>query len=961
MMVSRTGVAALGVLGLMMSTLASGADPYAELKVKREAVFEFVSEPTVTRDGDRIEISFTSKAHCDATVAIENAEGKIIRHLACGVLGSNAPIPFEKNSLKQCVVWDGKDDQGRYVDDKDTCRVRVSLGLKASFEKNLYWSPHKRIGSMPIMSATPEGVYVYDGAGVDHVRLFGHDGSYLRTIHPYPTDKIKQVKGLNWVDFPEGYRLPAKFGFYQQTLLNSGTNDDINDKNCRYGWAAMGMTARGQRVALTYEHLNRIATDGSSGGLPLQGPEVSFAIRHQGYGGYDAGKYRAGPTSLAFSPDTKTLYLTGYLWFSRFDSGCYHALMKMDFEKNDPPQILVGSIDRKKWGNGEKELNTPTSVAVDAKGQIYVSDFMNNRVQVFAPDGKLVHSIKHASPAKVLVHQKSGEIYILSWTPNGIPHDVQKKFNINPRKKVPTTVSLYSPLPHPKKKYTDAIDLGWGDAGYYFALGALYQVELDSWNAESALWVVGRKHAVSEGDEKINAGWAASRNSPDLWKHNIRVLQKKDGRWKATFSFAEAAQKAVGRLSGNRHHIQYLYWNPAAEELYVGEPDSGPTTKAFSDALVINPDSGKIRIQPLPFNPMDMAFDLNGAAYLRTQDKVVRFDSKTWREIPYDYGTEYVKVGQDGGMGGRSSPAIAALQLPASGTVCYHQSGMGINARGDLVVACGNRGSVPKNEDRRAGANSPHKTARSDIKIFPGYNISPISCSVHIWDRHGKILHSNAVPGLPQLDGVQIDEQGKLYVLAAPARVYAGKRYFNDMSESLIKFPPGKGKILSRNGAIPLAKDAAPNRPIDLYGGKTGGAWVKGAEWFFGGVGYAGFNPSRAGGGCACWHGRFKLDYFGRSIVPAPFQYNVAVLDRAGNLILRIGQYGNVDSSGPKGLIKTAGDGIGFFNACYVATQTDRRIFVADRGNMRIVSAKLHYGASKTVSLRDIKDRKAAR
>ena len=382
----------------------------------------------------------------------------------------------------------------------------------------------------------------------------------------------------------------------------------------------------------------------------------------------------------------------------------------------------------------------------------------------------------------------------------------------------------------------------------------------------------------------------------------------------------------------------------------------GPTCKAFNDLLGIDPQTGALSVVRLPLNPMDMAFDLNGAAYLRTTDKVLRYDSKTWREIPWDYGAEHEKLGDEGGAGGHTAPAVAALEMPASGTVCYHQSGMGVNARGDLAVACGNRASVP-NEDRREGANSMHKSARHDIRLFPGYHISPISCSVHVWDRHGKIIHNDAVPGLPQLDGVQVDEHGALYVLAGPARVYAGKRYFNDMSESLMKFHPGKAKIISNVSPIPLSADGKPSRSMDIYGGITGGAWVEGALWYFGGAGFAGFNPSRAGGGCACWHGRFHLDYFGRSIVPAPFQYNVAVLDKNGNLILRIGQYGNVDSAGPNGPVKTPGDGIGFFNACYVTSHTDRRIFVADAGNGRIVSVKLSYHAEANVALKSVPER----
>ncbi|MFO7897978.1 MAG: hypothetical protein R6V58_02835, partial [Planctomycetota bacterium] len=87
-----------------------------EFKVKRSGPFEFGETPTLTRDGDRVTIRFKAKAFCDATLAIENADGRIIRHLASGVLGPNAPPPFKKDSLEQEIVWDGKDDQGVYID-----------------------------------------------------------------------------------------------------------------------------------------------------------------------------------------------------------------------------------------------------------------------------------------------------------------------------------------------------------------------------------------------------------------------------------------------------------------------------------------------------------------------------------------------------------------------------------------------------------------------------------------------------------------------------------------------------------------------------------------------------------------------------------------------------------------------------------------------------------------------------
>jgi len=68
-----------------------------EFKIKRQEVFEFTEKPKVTRDAtsqpDRFVIMFASKGNCDATVAIEDAQGKIVRHLASGVLEPDAPAP----------------------------------------------------------------------------------------------------------------------------------------------------------------------------------------------------------------------------------------------------------------------------------------------------------------------------------------------------------------------------------------------------------------------------------------------------------------------------------------------------------------------------------------------------------------------------------------------------------------------------------------------------------------------------------------------------------------------------------------------------------------------------------------------------------------------------------------------------------------------------------------------------
>ena len=148
-----------------------------------------------------------------------------MRHLASGVLGANAPAPFQKNSLEQTLVWDGKNDKGDYIDDKESLTIRVSLGLKPSFERNLFWEPKRRHGrDAPLFQVSAEGVYVYEGGdGRDYVRLFNHEGGYVRTLYPFAADKIDNVKGLKRVAYPQdGLTLPVKPTFLQQTFLTCG-------------------------------------------------------------------------------------------------------------------------------------------------------------------------------------------------------------------------------------------------------------------------------------------------------------------------------------------------------------------------------------------------------------------------------------------------------------------------------------------------------------------------------------------------------------------------------------------------------------------------------------------------------------------------------------------------------------------------------------------------------------------
>jgi hypothetical protein len=916
-----------------------------EFRIKRETVFEFAQKPAVVRDGDKVTITFESKGLCDATVAVEDAGGKILRHLASGVLGPNAPEPFQKNARSQTLVWDGKDDQETYVDHPDAARVRVSLGLKPQFEKTLYWSPHKRLtvgkaidADALRMCAAPEGVYVSDGTGVDSIRLFDHDGNYIRTLYPFPSDKLGQVQGVERKPLPQGGEpQPLGAGMMHATLLTSGSSADPENK---YGYAANLLAIGGSRMAIGFNSLNRLATDGSSGGLPLQGPELAPEVRIGPEDMWAGGKMRrAAPYSAAFSPDGKQLYLSGYGWCGLLGRAqeWLGGITRLEFAANVAPQLFAGSLKQGDFGSGDGQFKWAVSVAVDAQGRVYAADHLNSRIQVFSPEGKFLKAIAVERPAFVGVHPKSGEIVVLSW----------RLGSDDPKLSPPVSTPRYTRLAGfdtPKVLATCPLtllhgyDAARGGSSRLDGGGMQYAAAFDGWAGTPVIWL-----------------------SPGRAEAPL-LLVEKDGRLEVKRDFTKDAAKAVTRTAAPIIQRQRLYVNPASGRLYVGEGDSG-VMKSFRQLVEIDPDTGRTRLVNLPFTTEDMAFDLEGMAYLRSDTHVARFDPASWREIPWDYGEERSAPGFDGD-GARLNSTLA---LPATGRPgWFHLGGMAISARGHLAVACYNSatpsrpldGSRPQ-ANLEAGEKAHLRPANAGgapkymPQLYPG---RPVGWETHIWDKHGKQVRVDATPGMPMSDGLGIDKDDNIYALAGPNRVLNGTPYPVATCETLIKFKPGAGRLLSTgaNVPVPLAPEARPGRPADLQGNSfnlAGTGWAEGVAWMYGGVGLNNMV-------CGCWNARPALDYFARSFAPEINNHAVAVLDSNGNLILRVGRYGNVDEGvplvregGPATPRAIGGDEVSLVFGAYLATLSDRRLYIADAGNSRIVCVKLGYQAEERVAL----------
>ncbi|MFW6159282.1 MAG: hypothetical protein ACOC8E_07995, partial [Planctomycetota bacterium] len=681
-------------------TVAAAAARSDEFKVKRRGPFEFAEAPRVSRKGDHLTVRFKTKAFCDATVTIEDTAAKsgglpkIVRHLASGVLGPNAPGPFRKNSLEQTLVWDGKDDQGLYIDGVDALTVRVSLGLKARFERTLHWSPYRRTspGNRPLIAPAPEGVYVFEGGGCDHVRLFDHEGDYIRSVYPFPPDRslpgakagpdalkvaLSNVNGLEWQQYPQDGRWLPKFnGYVYGTLFTSGTSAGRHRQDAKYGCAASAFAAspagdpEARPLAVIMYSLNRLAGDGTTGGLPLEGPktEVERPVRE--------GCKFIGPRSATFSPDGRWIYMTGYEAGHGGRLKWLPAVLRLEYRANRPPELFLGSLKWGDEGDDNRHFRCPLSVACDSEGRVYVADSMNHRIQVYTPDGKHFKTVKDVfKPVEVQVHPKSGDIYVASWMVL-TPYE---------RGRVKPVLTHYGPLEKPIKKASYPLEFA-GHSGITTMnrrRGLQHGVTFDFYTDPPTLWMVPGTAGWTEKLMQLREAFKG-RNRSRWAPAHCRLYVEKDGKLVRKRAFADDVARAMRRVDppgGSGTDRQRMYVSPKTGKLYIAESDGEWVGNAFGRMLEVDPNGWRTRFVRLPFAAEEVAFDLDGLLLTRYANLfVARYDLKSMREVPFDYGEDRAKP-----------KVISAIPLPSHGLPAwFHQGGFAVSPKGHIVVSCFN-------------------------------------------------------------------------------------------------------------------------------------------------------------------------------------------------------------------------------------------------------------------------------
>lgn len=851
-------------------------------RLDREEVFEFAARPAVAKQGDKTVITFASKAACDATVAIVGSDGRIVRHLASGVLGRNAPWPFKQNSLTQSLEWDGKDDFGQPA--PAGCRVKVGLGLKATYERAIGFSPASfkaRYGSLApdVAGFIPakDGVYVIGGSF--QVRLFDRKGNYLRSLAPFPPNlALEKMKPVNFVKTADGESVPVD---------------------------PLGIISRGQTIA-AFLAMGRqtgcVLPDGRIGLIQSNNkrdnPNVFYLGQDGSIADDKAEAVKLGNTmqnfcrgfNLALSPDSKTVYVAGH-----------NAVSVQKFPAGQAAKTELFAGDARECGTDEKHFRGSSGVATDKDGNILVSDYGNDRIQVFKPDGSFTRSIKVEGPEMLNINKVTGDIYVLSITKgSGTLFAKNKEKGI-----VGAEGSIWGAEYRLLKLSPDGttkatFEIGKGDRIPVFAV--------DTFLTPPAVWI-GNFDQESRHIQILSDNGAAFAKIPSpfdginwdgIWS---TVSDTRYGGLAADRKREEIyADKGIRRFDG-RTGAHDASWEKSPKnvrrwatgfggEFLVGGPESLIYVRSSGGALIARFDhDGK----EVPF--------ANGVAL--ESCKVINFDQA---------------CGCSGLSGGFAVARNGDIYASSWGSICSLDSADKGKGLKDRIAAF--RKAKPWMATNRGGDGG------SRIKI---------------WDRDGTLKNADALPAPGYPAGVRVDGQGNIYVVE-PFQS-PGQTGLSASAVTLFKFAPGHGLI--RGDFAPEYKECKWECPSTPPTHSWCGVriWAEDFLWDYPGVTTAG-GPHNS---CNCGDGRFDLDEFGRSFVPQTHLFSVRVLDANGNNVLRIGRYGNTDCQGAGSMFPNPDIGLTYPN---MVAASDTAAYIADPGNSRIVKAALSYAVEETLEIK---------
>ncbi len=886
----------------MRSALILAALVLAPASLASAGEVAFSAKPTATKAGDGLKITFTLSAPTDVEVAVLGADGKVVRHLAAGVLGGKNPPPEPlKAGLSQEIAWDGRDDFGKPA--AGAAKVRVRAGTGAKLGRFIAQDPYVFGGVDAITTGEDGNLYISGFSGPANMcqktlRVFSPEGKFIKTLLPFPADlapgAMKEV--ARWDEAAKSWR---------------PRNLDILNPNF-YG-------NLGQLVSVSKESgIVMVSKDGGVCRLDLGGsvPGASLATGQKTWPVFDAKNgdnnhyghpyyHQGGPTIYTASPDGKHLYLSGPCQnmkekpkqlSDKFPS--FGGVFRMKLDGKDEMQLFAtipATADGPWSKDGARNYGASGpvhGVCADLKGNVYITDREKGRVAVFDDAGKEIGEVSVKNPDSVAVHPKTGAIYVIRRVCNG-------------------------------------------------------------WNTHSM---------ILEKFKNFEKGAAPVASFAKFHRNNWPQMVVTTNGDKTVLWFAGAATDDA-KLAQHEGSPKLLALEDRGAEFAVMPVQYGPRAEAQADFARIATDP--LREEVYVSNGENLIYRYNGdtgeGGLLKKDGKAFNAPDLT---VGYD-GLLYVRSGAGySGPLERLTRDLAPVPFSAINSNklydIYGRYGIGFCEKG---VGVGPDGKVYDCWMYDFAKYFVSGWAPDGMPLKGKYMADKMKSSKPVWidiklPDERKIATAIIGPVPSDDGGIRVDLKGNIYVgmrllpkgYVAPAGFEKAPDYLG-FTGSVVKFRPDGGAVLgitdskSEDASAPKLETTKPG--VTIEGGL---AMYPGVAPFSGG-GYGG-NTSC----CVCRVSRFDLDSYGRLALPNVVSTSVNIVDNAGNLICEIGRYGNFDSQYVQ---PDAKDGkpiiaVPDIPMCWPtgAGFTEKAVYVCDTYNRRVVRADFTWKAEESCEIK---------
>ncbi len=380
------------LLKILTALLAAGSLARAgEVNPPRRV--KFASKPEAVKKDGKVKIAFAAGAPTDVEVSVLDAKGKVIRHLAAGVLGGKSapPAPL-KSGLEQKIEWDLKTDAGKPASG-GPFKVRVRLGLGVKFDGFVGEQKSHVANGMGMATDDKGNVYVYSAStgnkaagGTPYLLKYDRSGKYLETLMPMPADLPREKAG--------------KLG-----VVNVPGDDHIYPKSLAGTWPVLGFKPgalyhradpKGNLTFFDWINVRRL---GSDGGPADDGFSRQVWDKRPARGIWRWEMVR--DPCLAVDSQGEYVYMAGLR------------------DKKGKGNFPAGRVYRMKLAGGKREkfadiegVKSTGRMCFDPEGNLLVCT--PGKVVALSPAGKKLGEFACPTPYQIACHRKTGAVYVLS-------------------------------------------------------------------------------------------------------------------------------------------------------------------------------------------------------------------------------------------------------------------------------------------------------------------------------------------------------------------------------------------------------------------------------------------------------------------------------------------------------------------------------------------------------------------